>query len=118
MITNKVTREENHDLMVAPTEKEIEDMVFSLPEAKSPGIDRVMAEVLRRGWTLMKDACIEMLQAFWKDGILTSKASGPVPLLSMEKKCHNLIGLEFLIFKFIRVLKKLKLLLVMWVHYK
>ncbi|CAM6129539.1 unnamed protein product [Calypogeia fissa] len=78
LIHTQVTLEENILLEAEPTEEEITAVVHNFPKEKSPSLDGITAEVLIACWQWMKQDCIDMIHAFWKDGLLTSQASTSV----------------------------------------
>lgn len=75
LITNRIFGEDNLSMMEEPTEKEVEKLVKSLPKDKSPGIDGVMIEMLLKFWDIMKSVCVALVQAFWRDGTMTTRAA-------------------------------------------
>lgn len=69
-VENKLTDAERLMLSAPPTVKEVEDVLFSLPANKSPGVDGVSVEALRKTWPVMKAFYLAMVQKFWEEGIL------------------------------------------------
>lgn len=93
LITEKVSPEENKNIASLPSKAEIEKMVFDLPHNKVPGIDGVTAEMLPKGWDYMKAACIVMIQAYWRDGRLTTRASaGVIKLIPKNQETLELMN--------------------------
>lgn len=69
-VENKLTDAERLMLSAPPTVKEVEDVLFSLPANKAPGVDGVSVEALRKTWPVMKAFYLAMVQKFWEEGIL------------------------------------------------
>ncbi|KAL3697792.1 hypothetical protein R1sor_011868 [Riccia sorocarpa] len=67
---------------VKPDEEEINRIVDLLPPEKAPGLDGITVELVRECWPFIKQDCLEMIEAFWRDGKLTGK---------MKKGAINLI---------------------------
>ncbi|KAL3683131.1 hypothetical protein R1sor_001153 [Riccia sorocarpa] len=74
-INRRLTAEQNLVLEAVPSEELITTIVMEVPKEKSPGIDGVMAEILKLGWEFMKDDCFLMVQCFWDRKRLTRKDS-------------------------------------------
>ncbi|OAE26836.1 hypothetical protein AXG93_1429s1010 [Marchantia polymorpha subsp. ruderalis] len=62
-------------LSALPTEKEIEDVLFSLPLNKAPGVDGISAEALRKTWPHMKHFYVNMVHKFWEEGVLAESVT-------------------------------------------
>lgn len=70
-------------LAAQPSESGIEEVLFSLPANKAPGVDGVSAEALRKTWPTVKPFYVAMVQAYWKDGILAEPVlEGLIRLIS------------------------------------
>ncbi|OAE30170.1 hypothetical protein AXG93_4295s1250 [Marchantia polymorpha subsp. ruderalis] len=63
-------------LSALPLEKEIEDVLLSLPHNKAPGVDGISAEALKRTWPFMKDFYIRMVGTFWAEVLLAETVTG------------------------------------------
>lgn len=54
-----------------PNKEEIEEVIKSFKPRKSPGLDGPIVEVLRACWEWVGGLYLEVIFAFWRDGILT-----------------------------------------------
>lgn len=75
LVTDSVTEDENTILLSMPSLEEVEEIVKNLPANKSPGLDGVTAELLQHGWEYMGDGYLSLIQAFWRDGIMSEKST-------------------------------------------
>lgn len=65
LITKKILKEENTQMIEPPTDLEIEHVVQAMKKEKSPGIiDKVTSKMLQKFWPCMKDACCELVKIF------------------------------------------------------
>lgn len=62
------------DMDRIPDLAEVESVVKGLPSDKAPGLDGLTSEVLKACWSWVSVTCLELVQAFWKDGVLTISA--------------------------------------------
>lgn len=69
-VQDHLTEAERSMLAALPTEKEIEEVLFSLPANKAPGVDGVSAEAMRKTWPHMKKFYVSMVHKFWEEGVL------------------------------------------------
>ncbi|OAE25854.1 hypothetical protein AXG93_2145s1530 [Marchantia polymorpha subsp. ruderalis] len=69
-VADHLTDAERSMLSALPSEKEIEDVLFSLRHNKAPGVDGISAEAMKRTWPLMKDFYVRMVGTFWEKGVL------------------------------------------------
>lgn len=74
LINKTMTDEENEELVKPPSEDEIDRVVHDFPIGKAPGIDGVTVEILIECWDFIKQDCYRMVEKFWEEGILSSKA--------------------------------------------
>lgn len=72
LITRTLSKVEREALDKVLDLAEIEDVVEHLPRNKSLGLDGLTTAVLLKCWDWLKDECLEVIQMFWRDGILTS----------------------------------------------
>ncbi|OAE26489.1 hypothetical protein AXG93_815s1520 [Marchantia polymorpha subsp. ruderalis] len=70
MVEDNLLEAERAMLAAPPTEKEIEDVLFSLPINKAPGVDGISAEAMRKTWPYMKKFYVNMVHRFWEEGVL------------------------------------------------
>lgn len=74
LIIGKVSCEDNVLLDCVPGDEEIKRVVFAFPKEKSPGLDGVTVEMIRKRWNCMKEAAaIWLSQALWTDGKMMSR---------------------------------------------
>lgn len=52
----------------------MEAVLNSFKSSKAPGLDGLIVEVLRSSWEWVKEECLEVVHAFWSDGLLTTLA--------------------------------------------
>ncbi|OAE26483.1 hypothetical protein AXG93_815s1460 [Marchantia polymorpha subsp. ruderalis] len=69
-VENHVSNSERTMLSALPIEKEIEDVLLSLPLNKAPRVDGISAEALRKTWPHMKQFYVNMVHKFWEEGVL------------------------------------------------
>lgn len=83
LITTKVTEEENEVLVATPTHEEVNKVVRNMPTRKSPGLDGMTFEVLKKCWPFVGQVCREMIVKCWEGGEMTTKAlMGVIKLVS------------------------------------
>lgn len=56
-----------------------------MPNGKSPGLDEMTAEVLLSCWSFLHIDCMDMIQHFWRIGILAHTTKTGVMKLVSEK---------------------------------
>lgn len=91
LIDKTLDEEDCRSVLTPPTEEEIDRMVLDLPNEKSPGLDGVTNEILKRCWTFMRPAYLNMFQAFWTDGKMTTTAlAGVIKLIPKGQNTNEL----------------------------
>lgn len=71
LISNKLSPLEWAILDKEPTLVEVEVVIKTFKSGKSPGLDDLTIEVLRACWEWIGKVCVDVVLAFWHDGILT-----------------------------------------------
>ncbi|KAL3677332.1 hypothetical protein R1sor_027280 [Riccia sorocarpa] len=72
LITKTLNPAQKKGLDAKPDAEEIERIVKILPPEKAPGLDGITSEVIRENWSLIREDCLNLLEAFWDDGRLTT----------------------------------------------
>ncbi|KAL3684103.1 hypothetical protein R1sor_002125 [Riccia sorocarpa] len=86
LMNKRFTAEQNATIREVPDDALIEDTVKNLPRDKSPGIDGVVAEILRLGWQFMKQDCIKMVTRVWQSKKLLARDNrGVIKLIPKTK---------------------------------
>ncbi|KAL3687609.1 hypothetical protein R1sor_013918 [Riccia sorocarpa] len=92
-LETKVPLELNQRLKAIPDLQEIEQRVHALASEKAPGLEGITAEVLRVRWHTIKLDYLTVIQEFWKDERLTTKAKkGVMKLLPKNDEYWLLIN--------------------------
>lgn len=71
LISKRLSQQERILLDSVPDLEKIETILKDIPSNKAPSLDDLTIEVLRRCWVWLKEECMEVIQAFWQDGVLT-----------------------------------------------
>ncbi|KAL3685807.1 hypothetical protein R1sor_003829 [Riccia sorocarpa] len=87
LMDKKLTGVQNQILRDTPDADLIERTVRALPKEKSPGIDGVVVEVLRLGWSFMHEDCVKMVQKVWAvQKLLPRDSKGVIKLLAKNEE--------------------------------
>ncbi|KAL3675010.1 hypothetical protein R1sor_024958 [Riccia sorocarpa] len=95
LVDKKLTDQQNRKLEEQPLAELIEDIVRSLPKEKSPGLDRVTAELLVASWGSMREDCFRMLSKVAGSRTLTRMMTAwkQVRLkLEWQDSCKEVLG--------------------------
>lgn len=84
-LISKVSRKDNLKLIRCPNNSEIEKVVFSFHNEKSPSLDGITTEVLHLCWPFIRHVCFDMVKSFWCDNImLLSSLVGVIKLIPKD----------------------------------
>ncbi|KAL3681174.1 hypothetical protein R1sor_024130 [Riccia sorocarpa] len=89
LVDRSVLESDNIKLTATPPTEEIDKTVTELPKEKAPGKDGITAEVLRATWSWTREACVALIEGFWRTKRLgLAEAEGVIKLLpkSQEKQ--------------------------------
>ncbi|KAL3696147.1 hypothetical protein R1sor_010223 [Riccia sorocarpa] len=87
LVDKRVSTDQNSMLIVAPSEKEIDQLVEDLPRDKAPGLDGVTNNMIQDSWSFIRNDCQKMMLHFWETGELLQKDSqGVIKMLPKNEE--------------------------------
>lgn len=64
LIQNKITVEENEQMLKEPEDDEIERLVMALPKEKLFGLDGMIAKILQKFWPTIRPTYVALVKAY------------------------------------------------------
>lgn len=111
VIPRLVTDEENERLISMPEESEIKNVIFSMPNSKTPGPDGFSASFFNIFWATVGADVVDVIQDFFSSGTMPRGLNHTfialIPKGEGSSRLSQFRPISFLIFVFYKAISKI-----------